>query len=262
MSWTFAAHTFAPAMPQLPVAPLLAVADHGDGTGGTATVSAADLDAAVSVQSLSVDDIGTADWIERGSRLGNGSVPLVVPTGYYWWRAVAARAAGQAISQLVYQPISDGSQAVLYRVLAAVRARLLGLALDGIDPQNIQICHLPWERALAATPPALPAVQIAPAERSTPLDQGTNRRDDVEYAIHLVWFDADPRRHPHAYLPRLARWRQQTARAFRNRRLPGVPEVYRCTVDPETVLDRTTWLRDGLLVSALTLRFLTRETRD
>jgi hypothetical protein len=261
MPWTFAARTFAPAAP-LPAQPVLAVADHGDGTGGTATVSGTEPSAAVSVQSLAVEEGSGATWIERGSRLGNGSVPLPAPPGYYWWRAMASTAAGQAMSNLVYQVFTDGGQAVLYRVLSAVKARVVGLALEGIEPRNVQLLQAPWEGALAAVPPSLPAVQIAPAEGATPLDQGTNQQDDVEYAIQVVLLDADPRRHPQERLPRLARWRQQVARAFRNQRLAGVPEVYRCTVDPHTLLDRSTWLREGLLVSVLTLRFLTRETRD
>ncbi len=166
------------------------------------------------------------------------------------------------MSNLVYQSLTDGSQAVLYRVLAAVKARLAGLALEGIEPHNVQVCHLPWERTLAATPQALPAVHVAPAEHGTPLDQGTNQKDDVAYAVNVALLDADPRRHPNARLPRLSRWRERIARAFRNQRLPGVPEVYHCTVDPDIVLDRTTWLQQGLLVSVLCLRFLTRETRE
>lgn len=262
MSWTFAARTFAPPVAAPPAAPLLAVADHGDGTGGTATISGTDPRAAISVQSLSLEEGTAAPWVERGTRTGNGTVPLAAPVGHYWWLAVASTAAGQVVSQLVYQSLTDSSHAVLYRVLAAVKAHLVSLGLEGIEPQHVQVCHLPWERALAATPLALPAVHIAPAERGTPLDQGTNQKDDMVYAVNVALLDADPRRHPNARLPRLSRWRERITRAFRNRRLPGVPEVYQCSVDPEIVLDRTTWLHQGLLVSVLTLRFFTRETRQ
>jgi hypothetical protein len=261
MTWTFAARTFAPAFPP-PADPLLAVVDHADGTGGTATVAGAEADAAISVQSWSAAEGASAGWIERGSRVGNGDVLVAPPLGDYWWRAVSATAGGQAVSNLVYQSLTDGSHALLYRILAAVKTRLLGLGLEGIEPPNVQICHLPWERALASVPPALPAVQIAPAEHATALNEGTNRQDDVEYAVQVVLIDTDPRRHPHAHLPRLARWRQRIARAFRSQRLAGVAEVYQCSVEPDTVLHRTAWLREGLLVSALTLRFRSREARQ
>jgi hypothetical protein len=55
-------------------------------------------------------------------------------------------------------------------------------------------------------------------------------------------------------------WREQIARAFRQQRLSGVPEIYTCIVEPDQVVGADAWSKN-LFASSLVLRFLSRERR-
>lgn len=65
-------------------APLLALADNGDGSGGVATISGSTTGATnrVYVQPLSWEI--SANWTLAGSRTGNGAVALSLATGHYY----------------------------------------------------------------------------------------------------------------------------------------------------------------------------------
>ena len=61
-------------------------------------------------------------------------------------------------------------------------------------------------------------------------------------------------------LDRQLLWRQQISRAFRNQRLPGVPEVINSAVEPDDGPHEHGWKHE-LFNTALRLRFTSREPR-
>lgn len=247
-----------------PTAPTLAVADNADGTGGVATVSGGDASATHTLYSQAVDgELGTAAWTSRGSRTGNGTITITVssslPVGYYWWRVVAATAGGESLSNLVYQPLTSGTTAVLYRCLTGARSRIQGLALSGVANASVVIREVPNARYLQAGDVALPAVVIAPVlgEQMNPA-AGTNVRDDVGYPVGVFLVAASNQNLDPVALN--YKWREQIARAFRNQKLPGVTEVWGCAVEPSAITDPGAWEKNHF-VSAMVLRFASREVR-
>lgn len=267
MPFTFFGRTFGnngAAGPTLPAAPLLSMADNGDGTGGVATISAADSGASITVYSQTVNgELGTNSWTARGSRAGNGTVSVAPSSGYYWWQATAATAGGVAISNLVYQPLTSGAEAVLHRLLQAVRARIQGLALASILNASVVVRKVPSERNVgAAQAVKYPCVQIAAlgAERIDP-HQGTNQKDDVGYPILVTLLDKENDQSPTTNLARNLLWREKIIRAFRQQRPVGVPECFTCAVEPAAIVDPATWLAQSLWSSSLVLRFTSRESR-
>lgn len=247
-----------------PAAAALAVSDNADNTGGVATISGGDAGVTNTVYSQRVDgELGTAAWISRGSRSGNGTISLTIggtlTAGYYWWRVQSVTAGGSAESNLVYQPLTDGASAVLYRCLTAARSRIQGLSLSGIANVSVVIRTAPLDRHFHSGDVALPGVVLAPVlSEQMSAAAGTNLRDDVGYPIGVFILAADNQ----TLTPVAAqyKWREQIARAFRNQKLPGVSEVWSCVVEPAAITEPGAWNRN-LYVSALILRFFAREVR-
>lgn len=264
MAWFFRSRTFGNAVASVPPGtPTLAVADHRDNTGGTANITGADATAAISIFSQSVDgQLGSVNWILRASRTGNGDVSFAVPAGYYWFKAESNVSGSLATSNLVYQNITAGETAVLYRCLRAVQSRLQLLALADIAGSEIIVQKLPLDRALgSATFHELPAVLVSPEQESMDPHAGVNQRDDVGYGVRVTLVDRDNQeRTREANLDKFLLWREQIARAFRQQRLSGVPEIYTCIVEPDQVVGSDAWTKN-LFASSLVLRFLSRERR-
>ncbi|HEX3725834.1 MAG TPA: hypothetical protein VHV08_06310 [Pirellulales bacterium] len=245
------------------VAPQLAVSDHGDNTGATATISAAALASTniINVQSFR-GDVGTGPWQMAGTVIGNGTTSLALAAGHYFAYAASSVDQNTAVSSVVYFVVSDGLEALHSRCLTAVQARIGSLALPGLPSENIVVHKLPLERRLGPTSTsALPAVIISPRRTAMPPAGGTNNLDDVDYDVLVAILDRDNREPTlAANLDRHLLWRQQIARAFRNQRLSGVAEVINAAVEPAEGLLEEAWKRE-LMVSALLLRFTSRETR-
>ena len=269
MPWTFFSRTFGNntggggggGTP--PTAPTLAVSDNADGTGGVATISGGDAGSTHTVQSQTVDgELGTATWTTRGSRAGNGTVNVAPGNGYYWWRVVASNANGTSLSNLVYQPLTSGVQALYERILVAVQARIQTLSLTGIASGSILLRKVPWDRDIGtAKTYAYPVVQVSPHGQETMVPTaGTNQKDDVGYAVLVSMMDIDNQRQTYQREQRL-RWREAIARTFRHARLPGISEVFDCVVEPNVVVHAPNWLDQNLWTSFLVLRFVARESR-
>ena len=138
------------------------------------------------------------------------------------------------------------------------RVRLLGL--DGLADGQVVIEKVSAGRNLASAV-GLPAVVISPHRSAMPADAGTNSSDDVRYDVLVAIFDRDNQEPTLVEnLDRHLLWRQRIARAFRNQRLAGVPEVINAEVEPAEGLLDEAWKRE-LMASAVLLRFTSRETR-
>ena len=241
--------------------PQLIVTDHGDNTGATATISGAATGSTntVYVQNFG-GELGSGTWTSTGEIEGNGEVELDLPPGHYFATVVSSLLGSQAVSSVTYFVVTDGLESIHTRCLAAAQARIQLLALEGLAGESVVIEKLPAGRNLAAGV-GLPAVVLSPHRAAMPATAGTNSLDDVHYDVLVAIFDRDNQEPTlQANLNRHFLWRQQIARAFRNQRLAGVPEVINAEVEPAEGLLDEAWKRE-LMTSAVLLRFTSRETR-
>jgi hypothetical protein len=243
--------------------PTISVADHGDNTGATATVSGAGTGTTnvVFVQDFS-GDLAAGTWTSAGSVVGNGNVELDLPVGHYFAYAASSLGSVTFVSSVVYFVVTDGQESLHTRCLSAAQARIRSLALDGISNENVVIRKVPVDRYLATSGgPGLPAIVLSPRRTAMPPTDGTNSLDDVHYDVLVAIFDRDNQEPTLALnLDRHLLWREQIARAFRNQRLTGVPQVINAHVEPADGLLEDAWKHE-LMTSALLVRFTSRETR-
>lgn len=149
---------------------------------------------------------------------------------------------------------------VHYRCLLAVQELIIALHLPGVADASVVVQKLPWARKFTDGVYPFPGVIVSPlgAETMHP-EQGTNRLDDVGYPVHVSIVAADNQdltSNLGAYLL----WRESIARAFRNQPLDGVPEIIRCTVEPQQIVLPEEFTK-GVFHSELLLRFVSREPR-
>lgn len=248
--------------PDPPDTPTLAVADDGDGTA-TATISGSTAGATNAVYTSPFSgEIGGGSWTLAGSRTGDGDVSLATGTGHFWAYVLSTVSGQTAASASVYFTVTDGTEAVHYRCLTAVQARIRALSLSGIENANVLVKKLPIEKwAFRDTGLGLPGVLVTPQRETMDPRAGTNIRDDVGYGVLVTVCQADNQDHTlEAGLSERILWREKVARAFRSQRLSGVSEVYTCRIEPGDPLIPAAWLQQ-VHASALLLRFLSREVR-
>lgn len=245
-----------------PPVPALAVADHANNSGATATIGNVAAGVPVSVYSARFDgELGSPDWTLAGSRLGSGSLTLNLALGHYFAYAVSSSGALQTISNVVYSVVSDAADSIHSRCLEATQARLRLLGLAGLANERVLVEKVPTARTVSRVLDGLPAIILSPHRAAMPAVAGTNGLDDVYYDVLVTLLDRDNQEPTNAAnLDRHLLWRQQIVRAFRNQRLPGVAEVIDTLVDPVEGPDAEAWKRE-YLSSSLLLRFVSRERR-
>jgi hypothetical protein len=242
--------------------PVLSVVDHADNTGATATIAGAALGSTntVYVQDFS-SDWQSGQWASAGSASGSDSLTLGLAVGHYFAYVRSSLAGNTAVSAVVYFAVTDGLESIHTRCLAATQARIRLLALEGLSNARVVIEKLPVVRAAGAAAFGLPAILLSPERTAMPPTSGTNGLDDVHYDVLATILDRDNQEPTlQANLDRHLLWRQQIARAFRNQRLSGVPEVIDASVEPADGLVSEAWKRE-LMASGLLLRFTSREKR-
>lgn len=235
----------------------LAISDDADGTGGVATITESGA-VTNSLYAQAVNgELGTSAWTLIDTRSGNGTIPIASPDptaiGFYWWKVESSEGA----SNLVYQPITSGTEAVYERILDAVAARI---TLLGLTDQT--------SRALGVYPRMLPDddTVVFPCVMAT-LDGVSESdvsqvmsKDDLQYPVRVSIIDKNPSR-DNSRREMYLRWREKIARSFRGgQRLPGVPEVMNSSVQYGQVFDPKL-PEYQFLVMQLSLVFTTREVR-
>ncbi len=243
-----------------PPTPVLSIADRGDGSGAVATIAAAPAGGAASVLIQRFGgELSAGSWRWAGERTGSGSVDLALTPGHYFAHALVTSAAGAMVSGVVYFAVTDGLESIHTRCLEGAQARIRLLLLAGLDGEQVVVEKFSTNRGAARL--GLPAIVLSPARAAMPATAGTNGLDDVHYDVLVAILDRDNQEPTQgAHLDRHLLWRQQIARAFRNQRLPGVPEVIDTVVDSAEGISVDAWKRE-LLASALVLRFVSREHR-
>ena len=240
---------------------VLSVVDHADHTGATATIVGAALGSSndILVRDFA-GDWQTGQWASAATLTGNGSATLALGVGHYFAYVLSSLGGNTAVSNVVYFAVTDGLESIHTRCLTAAQARIRSLALAGLPNANVAIEKLPVMRA-AASAAALPAILLSPERTAMPPTSGTNSLDDVHYDVLVTIVDRDNQEPSlQANLDRHLLWRQQIARAFRNQRLGGVPEIIDSSVESAEGLVDEAWKRE-LMTSALLLRFTSREGR-
>ena len=249
--------------------PTLSIADNADGTGGVATIADSTSGTIIDVFAQKVDgELGTDTWQMVGTRTGDGTVNVkpTSPTGYYWWYAESTQETDSGsdsggsddetvISNLVYQNLTDGNDAVMERCLTGVQSRIQSLTLLDIPNANVVI-----HKAAEESKVPKPAVIISPAGPETMVPTaGTNVRDDIFYPVFVGIVAADNRDQT-TNRAKYLKWREQIARAHRNQHLPGVTEVYTMQIQTRDIVSPT-WFANNLFVSAMVIQCVSREVR-
>jgi len=127
-----------------------------------------------------------------------------------------------------------------------------GIVLDGISQDEIKLRKTYRDRDSIFR-----GISVVPVpEREAP---GTNVRDDYGYGFLIVFCQGTG----HGWsedIDRITLWRQQVKRAFNNKRLTGVPEVYICTFEAGDPFMAKEY-QNSNDVSSLVIRCWARETR-
>jgi hypothetical protein len=240
--------------------PELTITDLGDGSGATAAIAGLE---AGSTSLLYLrpfsGDAGATPWQAGGFVDSTGELALSLAPGHYFAYVVSDAGGLQTASRVVYFTVTDGVEAIHSRCLAAVQSRIRMLALDGVADERVIIEKLPIARNFE--PEDLPTIIVSPKRAAMPADAGTNGLDDVHYDVLVALVDSDNQQPTDVeLLDRQLLWRQQISRAFRNQRLPGVPEVINSAVEPDDGPHEHGWKHE-LFNTALRLRFTSREPR-
>jgi hypothetical protein len=169
------------------------------------------------------------------------------------WPWFLSRGPGTAASTPVHS--------VHWRCLQAVCTGVRSLGLDGLQSASVLLLKIPAAVSLGAANVPLPSVLVTPygPEHMNRL-QGTNRNDDVEYPVLVSIVDRDNQDPTAGRLDQYLNWREQIARAFRNQKLPAVPEIIGCWVEPSTIVQPESWMK-GFFHSSLLFWFVSREPR-
>jgi hypothetical protein len=247
----------------VPSAPALIVVDNGNNTGALATISGSTATAMNTVYVQSFDgELGTTNWTSAGSRIGDGTLHLSLTVGHRLAYVNSTLSGVSSVSSVVYFVVTDGLAPVHLACLTAAQARIQALLLDGVGADSILVAKIPLDRNLGTgSGVALPAILLAPERETVDPQAGVNSLDDVGYGVMVTIVDRDNQEPTlHLNLDKYLLWREKIVRAFRNQRLPGVPGVMNCVVEPAEVVSGEAWSKN-LFTSALVLRFVSREPR-
>lgn len=238
--------------------PTLTVADNADLTGVVATIASSNVAATNTLYRQRVDgELGSGTWTSSGSRTGDGTIAVSLAVrGFYWWYVKSVLSGESTISNLAYEPVTDGDDDVITRAIAAIVARIKLLTLTDIGDDV-------FTRPLSDDPtlPTLPCCIVCEEPTPRQFAGGTNIRDDVGYPIQVL-FMASTGLGPDAPVGKYRQWFQSAERAFRFQRLAGLTEAYgACTIEPLKTLDPQRPVLYEKMVAGFTVRVATREVR-
>lgn len=211
--------------------------------------------------------VGPVSWTSGGTAVfdGTGTASIsVTPSGSYGrysWLAVQLDAGGTNVtnfSQSYFRPLVDPVyRSVWDRCTFNTKETIDGLILDGIPTTKTVAAW--WPKILRNMSPAPPAILIAPFASEDYPNTGVNDEDDVGYPVIVVMVDKI-NNDSAANMSRDLLWREQISRVLRFQRLAGVPEIYNAQIQPDVVVHPDAYA-NGLLVSTLLFRFVSREPR-
>ena len=240
--------------------PELAIVDHGDGSGATAAITGFEA-GANTILYLRTSAVRSAPTIglppacstpPANCRLQSRRVTIWLTRSPIRVACKRCRPSSTSWSPTVSNRLTAAAWPPCRLAFACSRSKAWRL-------MRVIIEKVPIARNLA--PEDLPTIIVSPKRAAMPADAGTNGLDDVHYDVLVAIIDRDNQQPTDfAQLERQLLWRQQIARAFRNQRLPGVPEVINSAVEPDDGPHEHGWKHE-LLNTAIRLRFTSREPR-
>jgi hypothetical protein len=242
----------------------LTITDNADGTGGTCAFVGSDPAStnAIYVYTLA-DQLGQCALITSfGSATpGDRSGAFSLAAGHYVFCLVSTLAGVSTLEAVAYAAITDAADAVQFQILEAVQARLRLLLLSGVEAGSIVVKKLPMQRTIKEWGLPMPAILVTPIRETMNPAAGTNLQDDVVFPAMLTIIEADNQEATLSlHLDRHTKWRERIERAFHNQRLPGVPAVFNCAVEPADAIIPQAWAQN-LYASAIVLKFTARVPR-
>ena len=160
--------------------PVLSMADLGNGTGATATISGA---TAGTTNAVYAAVWPFSNFVLKGSRTGNGAVALSMAVGPYLAFVLSSYETARELSNHVFFRVTDTSESVLVRILESVRDTIRGLSLVGVNSTSVVYQKFPWDRTTVK-----PGVLIYP-DRET-IQPATNASDQLDYPVNVVYIRA------------------------------------------------------------------------
>lgn len=247
------------ATPAPPAAPTLAVADSENGTQAVATITGSTTGATNAVEVAIVGALGSVSWTSAGSRTGNGTVTMTLARGYYWARVVSTKNDQQAVSNLVYFAVTNGTDAIAYKIGNRLVALIQALALSGVSSSSIVFRKVPYDRQLTK-----PCIIVCPGPENLNAQAGSNIRDDIDYRF-VISFTRASNEDLTDELNTWLRWREQVRSAIHNQRLVVASlanaDPWRGVIEPGTIYIPESFAKN-FDVAFLTARITTREARN
>jgi hypothetical protein len=143
------------------------------------------------------------------------------------------------------------------RVYEAMRDRIRGLSLSGIDSANI-VSGQWYPRALADVDPA-PQIVVSPIHAES-FPGGMNSTDDIGIPAAIVIIDKLNQKVQENFSRNMT-WRWSILSALRYQRLTGITEVYTVNPEPSEIFSQSMAKQFNLYVSTLVFRAMTRTVR-
>lgn len=263
-----------------PSTPSLSVADLGNGTGATATISAGSASAAniVYVASWS-PSLGDLVFSNGGSRTGNGTVSLALTDGVYVAYVHSTLNGQTVLSSLEVFQVTGSSPApcIHYGLLEAlettIRAMVTGGTLTGITLASIVHRKLPlWldyvNSGAGSGEFDYPGIIICPPPNSETLIPVGNNAEDWSFPC-LIVIVANDNRTLDASENNYLRWRQKIIDNFIGPEATDKTysiaspstQFHNVDVEPGPIVDYNRWWGEGKYVSSFVLRFSTQRVR-
>lgn len=234
----------------------LTVTDNGNGTGVSAAITGSTTGSTNTFYyQLTTASFAPLSWINAGSIVSDGSLPIALNPGYAFFYVSNNNAGNISVSPIVYSQISWNTDSVLYRCLTAVQAQLQTLTFSGLPSTSIQVRYLP--RALEQID-TWPLMCIAPIgqQLSPQYLTGLDEEDEPITVATIVPQNGNY----NANLRQNSLWRQQVNRRLRSQRLPGIPESLWMEQLPSAFFDQSAFQHLWFLGISL-FRMKTRSTR-
>lgn len=237
------------------------VIDNGDGTGGSCVVAGSAGGSTNSVYYASWTGVMQSySYTLAGSRVGNGTLALALPVGYYQFQLVS----NTTLGPLAYQNFSSTATTQSQehkQILDAIQARINAIGLidnNGAVPAT-RIIEKWVPRFLDSDLPYLPLVCIAPVGTETYPGMVTSE-DDIVYPVlvSIVW---KQNQDSVANMNTILSWRNKIAAAIRFQRLYGVTNVWTVTPKPGAVVDVSGFVGQNMLASHYSFGVIARQLR-
>lgn len=238
----------------------LAIADAGDGSGGTATIGGGTSGTNTLYVAADSGKMGALSFTLVGTRTGDGTIALANAVGYYVWYATNALTCDAGV---VRQNLTDAADKSIQK--ACQEAFVQGVNLLGLqDIASVNVFERWFARAIfkldITTPGTLPLAVVCPWDRED-FPGVLTGKDDIGHPVAVCFFDKQNQDYK-ANLNRNTLWRQKVLSYFRYQRLAGVsPDiVYNVLPSAGPIIDEG-WFRQNYYFSALYFRCVSRTTR-